>query len=745
MGIRRGLFAVAWGVMLANPAAGADWSHWRGPGQVGFAPEKSVVHRWSPDGENLLWKSTIAGRTTPLVLGNRVYFNGPVGENSCVQERVVCLDADAGKVIWEQRFNIFHTEIVENRVGWTALAADPDTGNLYLHGTSGEFICLDRDGKVLWKHSLGEEYNRVAGYGGRLHTPIVEGDSVIISFLNTNWGNHARPTHRYVAFDKKTGAVNWWAEPGGPPQDTTYACPIVAVLGGVRTMVSPNGDGTVYGLSPRTGQTLWSFKFSKLALNSSPVFAGDLVYVTHSEENLDTTTMGRTACFQATGRGDLTSSGEKWRAQVEAGYSSPALANGRLYVVDNSAMLFCLDAATGKEHWRHRLGRVGKGSPVVTSDGVIYVGEQNGVFWILKDAGDKCEVLDRDEFTGPDKMVDELFGSPAVCNGRVYFMTRYGSYCLGVKGGAPESAAAASAVPRETEAGKATALRIVPADVTLAPGGEVKFSVHASDADGKPVSVPSEKPMWSIGQGLRGTIRGHGEFAALPEAPFQTGAVEVEIGGLKAAARVRVTPRLPIKVDFEQSPVGAPPNGWIGAPGKSVVVDRDGGKVLRKIGDKGKPSPVLRMRAYASPPMPAGYTVQADMLGTLSKRRFRPDMGLINARYELILLGQNREIELSRWRDEPVHALRHRLPFEMKTDVWYRVKLRVALEGDKAVVRGKVWPRDEAEPEKWTIELTDPCPNREGSPGIYAYANGSTDKSDGAEAFVDNFQVSAND
>jgi hypothetical protein len=129
----------------------------------------------------------------------------------------------------------------------------------------------------------------------------------------------------------------------------------------------------------------------------------------------------------------------------------------------------------------------------------------------------------------------------------------------------------------------------------------------------------------------------------------------------------------------------------------------------------------------------------------LARKRFRPDMGVINSRYELIMLGQMKELELSRWRDEPAHGVRKKIPFEMKTEAWYRMKLRVALKGEKAMVQGKVWLRDEKEPDAWTIEYEDSCPNREGCPGLFAYSNGTTDKSDGPEVFYDNLMVTTNE
>lgn len=63
-----------------------------------------------------------------------------------------------------------------------------------------------------------------------------------------------------------------------------------------------------------------------------------------------------------------------------------------------------------------------------------------------------------------------------------------------------------------------------------------------------------------------------------------------------------------------------------------------------------------------------------------------------------------------------------RVPFEWDPDVWYTMKMRVDIEGDRAFVRGKVWKRGDAEPGAWTIEAEDPLPIREGSPGLYGYS-----------------------
>jgi hypothetical protein len=63
--------------------------------------------------------------------------------------------------------------------------------------------------------------------------------------------------------------------------------------------------------------------------------------------------------------------------------------------------------------------------------------------------------------------------------------------------------------------------------------------------------------------------------------------------------------------------------------------------------------------------------------------------------------------------------------------------LRAAVENGQAVLRGKVWPRDEKEPSAWTLEATDEAGNLIGSPGLWGNANDS-------EITVDNITVTPN-
>ncbi len=746
--------AIRWAALgvalVSNSLRAADWPHWRGPQQNGASLEKAVVASWNPSGENVLWKTPIEGRTTPILIKGRLYAVVPAGDVKnpvSIQERVICVDAESGKLIWEKRFNVFDSDIVQQRLGWTAMVGDPDTGYVYAHLTGGEFVCLDRDGKIVWKHSLTEEFGRISGYGGRLHTPILDEERVIISFMSSSWGDQGKPLHRYVAFEKKSGEILWWSGPGEQPYDTTYSTPAVAVISGKRMLIAANGDGSVYGMLARTGEKVWSFKLSKRGLNASVVVNGDHAYVCNGEENLDSTEMGRVVCIDASKAGDITTSGEVWRAEgIKAGFASPALANGRLYVLDNSANLFCIDANTGKIHWNYSLGRVGKGSPTVTADGVIYVGEQNGAFHILRDAGDHCESLDMEQFEGPNDTIDEIYGSPIVADGRVYFMTRYHMYALGVRGKTAETTPAPAMMAEAAPAGAAARLHLFPADVTLSPGKSRSWELRAFDNLARTVPPESDwrsRAAWTV-TGVKGAVGPDGNFQAAADNVFSAGTVTAKLGELSAVARVRVTPQLPITENFDALPVDSAPPGWLGVGGGKVKIEeRDGSRVLHKLASKEKPSPpFMRVRGYLTPPLAGGYTMQVDILGTPKGERFRPDMGLINTRYFMTLMSQQ-ELWVESWSTIP--RLHYEMPFTWETNKWYRMKMRVDVAEKETRIRGKVWLRDAAEPEAWIVDVVDPFPHREGSPGIYAYSAGTTPKSDGPEVFYDNIRVTPNE
>lgn len=695
---------------VAGPAAAGDWSNWRGPHRTGVSDEKGLVSTWSRAGENLLWKADLTARATPVVFDGRVCTTGRGGTGPTRHELVACFDAGTGKKLWERRFGVYNTTVPFTRVGWAALAADPETGAVFSQNVDGQFVALDRAGKTLWEHRLGEEYGRGSGFGGRTLIPLVDEDRVIVGVVGAGWGDIGPPRQRYMAFDKKTGAVRWVSTPAQGPFDdaNNQASPTLAVIGGRHLVIGGGADGWMYAMDSRTGDPVWRYQLSVRGLNSPPVVVGDVVYAAHSEENPEGGPMGAVVAFDGKGTGDISKTATTWRTTgLTVGFAGPAVADGRVYAVDNAANLHALDQKTGRLLWSHNLGTIGRAAPVL-ADGKIFLTEQNGKVLIVEPGATAARTLHEAAIDMPEGRPAEIWGSVAVAYGRLYFTTEEGLYSVGRKGApfkATPTAVASTPAPPAADA-KAARLLIVPGEVIAKAGEPVALEAWSFDDKGRFLRKESAAA-WTV-EGLSGAVSPDGKLTT--GAATTVGKVKATVGELSATTQVRAFGALPWSFDFEP---GAVPRHWIGAGPRFKVVDLGGSKRLQK---PTLESGLQRASVFIGPPSLSGYTMQSDVMFTKQGRR-AGDVGLVNQGYTLDLMGKKQELQLRTWASELEKSTT--VPFVAEPDVWYRMKLRVDVQGDQGTVRGKVWKTDGAEPGEWTITLQDPLPVRAGAPGIY--------------------------
>jgi outer membrane protein assembly factor BamB len=710
--------------------AASDWAEWRGPARDGISTEKNLPSKWSPAGENLAWKAPYGGRSAPIVMGDRVYLQNIAGKGETEQERIMCFNADTGKLLWEHRFNVYLSDVPPHRVGWASPVGDLATGNVYAFGVGGTLIGLNRDGKVLWERSLGEDFGLLTTHGGRTVSPIIDGDLVIVSGVTFQWGKqHGGGAHRFIAFDKKTGETVYVSAPGGRPYDTTYAPPIIANINGTRLLIQGASDGVVHAIKPQTGEPVWKYEISKRGLNTGVVVHGTTAILTHSEENLASSEMGMMVAVDATAKGTLTKDQIKWVTYGwQGGFSSPVLDGDRLYQIDNSANIAAFDVNTGKQLWLKNLGTIQKASPVL-ADGKLYVGTENGKFFILKPSATGCEILDQEQL-GTEAQPEAIIGSAAVSNGRVFFASDSNLYCIGKKANHNTSdRSSSSAVGSNVSSNAVTHVQVVPTELILKPGDKVSFRARLFDEQGNFVR---EEPAasWSLEE-LKGTIA-NGQFTAGSESITQAGWVKATVDGVTGTASVRVFPPLPWSETFDSSPVNTLPIGWVNTTLKFNIQELNGNKVLAKLTTGS--SLLSRARAYMGPSDWSNYTVESDVMAT-QKRRQQGDAGVIAQRYGLTLFGNSQTLHIEPWQPEIVRT--KSMPFAWKPDTWYRLKLQVEnLPDGTTRARGKAWAVGEPEPAAWMIERIDPIPNRQGAPGIFG--NGL------AELYFDNIKVYAN-
>jgi outer membrane protein assembly factor BamB len=718
---------------------GADWPDWRGPARTGASSETGLPSTWSPSGQNLAWKAPYGGRSAPVVFGDRLYLQNTAGEGAMMQERLMCFHADTGKVLWEHKYNIFTSDVPPHRIAWASPVVDPASGNVFAFSGNGTLMAFTRDGKPLWEHSLAEEFGMWTTHGGRVSSPIVDGNQLIVSGLMFSWGQHAGGAHRFLSFDKNTGRVLWLSSPEGRPTDTIYANPYVADVNGSRLFFSGGSDGAMHALKINTGERVWSWPVSLRGLNTAALMIGSDVIVSHSEENLGTTEMGMLAAVPADKSGMLTDKDARWLIRgVQAGYGSPVSDGERIYIVDNGGILFAHDAKTGNRLWEQNLGTIQKSSPVL-ADGKLYIGTENGKFFIIRPHADKAEILDQD-WLGSEENPEPMIASPAVARGRVYVTSMNAIYAIGPRLAPAGSTSSSSATNGKTAApagaaGAPAILLVNPTELILKPGESIALEVHAFDAKGTAVANPGQAT-WTL-ENLKGTLA-NGKFTADASTVAQAGLVKASVGSLTGTVRIRVIPDLPWSFDFEDGR-DVPPPQWVNATGKFAVRDLDGSKVLVKLAE----NPFAfakRCRPFFGSPDYSDYTIEADVRA-MERRRQMGDIGLVAQRYELVLFGSHQRLELQPW--QPETARTTRVEFPWSKDTWYTMKLEVqSMDGGKVRARGKVWPKGQPEPQAWTIERLDPIGSVKGSPGLYADA--PSQAGGGSELYYDNIKVYKN-
>jgi outer membrane protein assembly factor BamB len=97
-----------------------------------------------------------------------------------------------------------------------------------------------------------------------------------------------------------------------------------------------------------------------------PVFGAGLVFLCSGFEEPSI------LAVRPDGKGDVTETHVAWTGRRGAPLTpSPLVIGDEIYFVNDSGIASCVDARTGKEHWRQRLGGNYSASPVY-ADGRIY-------------------------------------------------------------------------------------------------------------------------------------------------------------------------------------------------------------------------------------------------------------------------------------------------------------------------------------------------------------------------------------
>jgi len=146
-------------------------SQWRGPNRDGVYPDEKLLKNWPAAGPELLWAADGLGEgySSAAVTANRVYITGMISGKGWL----FAFDM-AGKLLWKSSYG------PEWDSGHPGARTTPTVvGNrIYLMSAQGQCVCFDENGKQIWSVDLIRDFNARNLNWGMTESVLVDGNRV---------------------------------------------------------------------------------------------------------------------------------------------------------------------------------------------------------------------------------------------------------------------------------------------------------------------------------------------------------------------------------------------------------------------------------------------------------------------------------------------------------------------------------------------------------------------------------------
>jgi outer membrane protein assembly factor BamB len=426
------ILAVATGAGRFSASAD-DWPQWMGPGRDNVWRETGILKTFPESGPAVVWTTEVAGGYSgPAVAAGRVFITDYVtADNVKVDnfdrkefsgvERVQCLDAATGKVLWTHSDNVKYSISYPAGPRCTPVVEDD---RVYTLGAEGLLYCFQvSDGQVLWRRDLKADYGTTAPLWGYSAHPLIDGPRLLT--LAGGTGSHV------VALDKITGREIWRSLTSGA-QGQGYSPPTIVEHGGRRQLILYRTDA-VSAVNPETGSEYWSVPYdaSNGSIIMSPVLLGDYLYVAgYSNRNL-------LLKLQP----DQSQPEEVFRDVkdlISPVNVQPFLDQAVLYGFDQKGLLRALQLPEGKVLWEtdKAVGGRPRGSEtafLVRHEDRFILFNEKGELVIAQLTPDGYEELSRSKVIEPSNFAfgrEVVWSMPAFANRRIYLRNDKQIICL---------------------------------------------------------------------------------------------------------------------------------------------------------------------------------------------------------------------------------------------------------------------------------------------------------------------------
>ncbi|MBP86877.1 MAG: serine/threonine protein kinase [Planctomycetaceae bacterium] len=421
-------------VFLLSASSAEEWPAWRGPRGDGTSLEQEVPTHWNAT-ENIAWQVEIpgVGHASPIVFGDYLFLV------TCIEETkdrvLLCLERKTGRTLW--RSVVIRTPLEAIHQLNSRASSTPATDGEYVYVSflepdgstvpaevvrirSGDLradntgkpvnpgsMCVaayDMNGQRRWIARPGE----FASVWGYCASPIVFEDTVIIN------GDHDGDAY-IVALDRRTGETVW--KVARENRIRSHCVPLIRKLDG-RMQMMVAGSHSIVSYNPRSDSKHWYTVGPQGRAVASPVFAAGLLLVSTAHPDREF------LAIRPDGHDDVTETHIAWRNGQSASYvPSPIAVAGYFLAVSDDGIASCFDAATGKRHWRQRIGKR-HSAALVTAGGLVYFLSDAGVTRVVR-PGAQFELI------AENSVGHRCYASPAISNGQIFLRSEKHLSCIG--------------------------------------------------------------------------------------------------------------------------------------------------------------------------------------------------------------------------------------------------------------------------------------------------------------------------
>jgi outer membrane protein assembly factor BamB len=377
-----------------------NYPNFRGVGGYGIAKQSGIPVTWDvKTGKNIKWKVEIPlpGYSSPIIWGNKIFLTGA----NTSKRAVFCFEKSSGKILWISYVEKIPGEPgqspkVNDETGYSAPTAATDGKNVFAIFANGDIVAIDMEGKQIWAQNLGDPQNHY----GHSSSLMIYKDLVIVQY-------DQKKSPKLVALSEQTGKTVWSTI---RPVKISWSSPII-IKAGNRDEVIVCAEPYVMAYNPVNGEEIWKVSCIEGEVGPSPAYADGIVFSINDYSKL--------AAIKLGDQPEVI-----WENNdVLSDVPSPVATDNYLFVVSSGGTVVCYDTKTGTKYWEQEMNNAVYSSPII-AEGKVYLVDKTGIMHIFK-ADKEFKSL------GTPALEEGTSCTPAFSKGEIILRGNKNLFCIG--------------------------------------------------------------------------------------------------------------------------------------------------------------------------------------------------------------------------------------------------------------------------------------------------------------------------